>query len=217
MGGCSKCKEGNGCGCTEKEIITKRGLKGEQGDPGPQGPQGPTGIGIQGPQGPQGEQGERGPQGIQGIQGEQGDPGADGTGNIIVDEGDIYNEAAPVIIYSGDLTTSTTNAGTDIARVICGDLEEFTATLDFTTPGSLSGVGDTEALIPIPGPGPIPSGAEFFIPAVITGGAGIDPSSVYQYLYAWMDGTYLRVSFENVTVLAATNYIVKIKGSVLNY
>lgn len=44
MADCSKCKEGNGCGCIETEIITKRGLKGEQGDPGPQGPRGPQGV-----------------------------------------------------------------------------------------------------------------------------------------------------------------------------
>jgi len=63
---CNNSNCNNSCGC--REVITKRGEKGEQGVVGPPGAQGVPGAdGIQGPQG------------IQGIQGIQGDPGPDFT------------------------------------------------------------------------------------------------------------------------------------------
>lgn len=221
MAGCSKCKEGNGCGCVEKEIITKRGLKGDQGDPGPQGPRGATGQngapGAVGPEGPEGPRGANGAPGAVGPEGPQGPAGADGDGNIVVTEGDIYQDGTPSVIYSGDTTSSTTNGGTDIVRVVLGNLQEISGTLDFTTPGVLAGPGTDEVLIPLPGAPAKPSGAEQFIPAVIVGASGIDASSNYQYLYAWMDGTYLRINFENVTLLPSQNYVVKFKGMLLKY
>lgn len=213
---CSSCKEGNGCGCVEKEIITKKGERGLQGPPGPQGPQGPAGQGLPGPQGVPGEQGPRGINGAPGAQGPQGPPGADGTGNVTVVEGNIYQNAAPVVIFGGDLNGSSSGAGTDITRIIMGNLESYSGTVEFTTPNPLIPVaGDEELLVAIPGPAPIPNtGPEHFIPAIMYTGAG---AQNLEYLFAYLDGTYVRINLNKITIAPGVTYSVKFHGHVLNY
>ena len=210
---CSKCKEGNGCGCVEKEIITKKGERGPQGPAGPEGQRGPAGIGLQGPQGIQGIQGLRG---TTGQTGPVGPAGADGTGSVTVEEGNIYQDGTPAAIFSGLTTGSTANAGMDIARIICGNLENFIGTVDFTTPGSLAGAGADEVLIPMPGPAVLPSGEEKQILATLIGGGSIG-AEYSKSIPCYPDGTYLRFNFEGVALAISTQYIVKFNGFVLNY
>lgn len=210
---CTKCKEGNGCGCVEKEIITKKGERGPQGPAGPEGPRGPAGVGLQGPQGIQGIQGI---QGERGLTGEQGPAGADGTGSVTVEEGNIYQDASPTVTYSGLTTGSTTNAGMDITRIICGDLENFKGTVDFTTPGALAGAGTDEVLIPIPGPAMSLTGEELQILATLIGSGGIG-AEFSKSIPCYPDGTFLRFNFEGVALAISTQYIVKFNGFVLNY
>lgn len=90
MSGCSKCKEGNGCGCVEKEVITKRGLKGEQGDPGPQGPRG-----------------------SQGAPGAKGDPGTPGPSTIPNDAWVMFADTDPEIT-SFDVNAGITTIGKSV-------------------------------------------------------------------------------------------------------
>jgi len=209
---CTKCKEGNGCGCVEKEIITKKGERGPQGPAGPEGPRGATGIGLPGPQGVQGIQGI---QGERGLTGEQGPAGADGTGSVTVEEGDIYQDPTPSIIYGGDIDGSVTQASTEISRVIIGNLESYFGTVSFTTPNPLTPVvGTNQILIPVPGPLPIPNTApdRFLKCCAYSGG-----STNLDFLFGRLDGTYLRIDVEKLSFSPGVTYTIVFHDNILNY
>jgi len=146
------CKECNDCGCTEKEIISKRGEQGIQGNPGPQGPRGPQGI--QGEQGPSGENGTPGPEGPEGPEGPQGPAGEPGTGGpataIDFSAATSYNEPSPAVLFDVGWSGGIIDASTNTARSEFGDLDIWTGKLDFTA--DFDGILGEFVLVELPGP-----------------------------------------------------------------
>lgn len=205
--GCDKC---HNCGCTETEIITKRGEKGEQGVQGPPGVAGPQGT--QGPVGPQGERGEQGPQGEQGEQGPAGQDGQDGAGTSIDSSlATLHQNGDPAMIFDVGWGGTGVKIDTSSTHLEMGDLRQFEFYAEFS--GVWDGVLSNEVLVEYDGPALVED-TQKVLSAVLDYNGDLYP--VYVHLAKVGPQGYFRCRLPDVPT-SLTTFIVRGHGMFLDF